>query len=252
MKVNIGFIKSESQFLLKELGADSQVESRTLDTIEIKECPLNLLFFPEQTPPEGLTKTLSEEEKFYPILSAASFGLEAETFDSLDAQELADLFAKVNSRWILNNNIKTIEQIYSVISYLRDLWQSDRSAFFEELWFILKTNLASTELTAVFHDVKDIGGDKGEKPVLAYSYVTGEKTPQIFEGKEKEESLMKEYASEFGEHFEITEFDSNKGQLVATVKIGLSPILIMAKLSTFNQLQRSILIALFSGIAQDQ
>lgn len=252
MKLNVGFIKSEGQFLLKETDFDnSKAQSRVLDTIEIKETPLNLLFYPGESPPEGLQKTLADEDKFYPILSADSLGLDQETFDSLGTNELADLFAKVNSRWILNNNIKTIEQLYSIITYLKDLWQSDRSAFFEELWFVLKTNLASSELTIVFHDVKESNSEKAEKPSLTHSFVSGKKSPHIFEGNEREEKLMKEYENEFGEHFDITEFDSSKGRLVATVKIGLSPILIMARVSTFNQLQRSILIAVFSGL-QDQ
>ena len=252
MKLNVGYIKSESQFLLKEADLEKkEANSKSLDTVEIKETPLNLLLFEGPSAPEGLQKTLSEEERFYPVLSADTVGLNQEAFSALGPGELVDLFAKVNARWILNNNIKTIEQIYSIIVYLRDLWTSDRSAFFEELWFVLKTNLASSELTAIFHDIREPGGDKNEKPSLVYSYVTGAKTPQIFEGSEKEEKIMEEYKNEFSENFEITEFDSARGRLVAAVKIGLSPILIMAKVSTFNQLQRSILIAVFSGLKEE-
>lgn len=249
MKLNIGFIKGENQFLLKETDLENgQTELKTLDTIEIKETPLNLLFYPGESAPEGLEKTIAGEEKFYPVLSADSLGLDLDIFPSLEAKELADVFAKVNARWILNNNIQTIEQIYGMIVHLRELWRSDRSAFFEELWFVLKTNLAAAELTAVFHDVKEPAEDNNEKPSLINSYVRGTKTPQIFEGGEKEAKLMQDYENEFGESFEITEFDSSKGRLVATVKIGLSPILIMAKINTFNQLQRSLMTAIFSGL----
>lgn len=249
MKLNIGFIKSEGQFLLKELDTDnSSVESKILDTVDIKESPMNLMFFGGENAPEGLQKTILDENKFYPILSADTLGLSTDSFESLSFEELSDLYAKVNARWILNNNVKTIEQVYSVITYLRDMWSSDRNAFFEELWFLIKTNLATSDLTIVFHDVKETDPEKGEKPSLIYSFAHGKKAPQIFEGGEREAAIMKEYDKDFSENFEITEFDSSKGNLVATVKIGLSPILIMAKLKTFNQLQRSILIALFSGL----
>lgn len=253
MKLNIGFIKSESQFLLKELNLhDKSVDSKILDTIEIKETPLNLLMFAGENFPEGLEKTLVGEQKFYPILSGDSLGLETEVFDSLSFDELADLFGKVNARWIMSQNINTIENLYDIVSHLRELWTADRNAFFEELWFVLKTNLATAELTAVFHDVKEPDPEKGEKPSLFYSYVYGKKSPQIFEGKEREEKLMQEYNSEFTDKFEITEFDSNKGHLVATVKLGLSPILILAKLNSFNQLQRSVLNGIFSGLKDKQ
>lgn len=251
MKLNIGFIKSENQFLLKTIDRQSKdFESKVLDTIEIKETPLNLLFFSGENPPEGLQKTISEESKFYPILSADSLGLEREVFDTLSFEDLGELYAKVNARWILNNNISTIEEMYGTTNHLRDLWANDRNAFFEELWFVLKQNLATAELTAIFHDVKESSGEKADKPSLIHSFVTGEKRPQIFEGGAKEETLMKEYENEFSEQFQITEFDSSKGLLVATIKIGLSPILIMAKLSTFNQLQGSILKGIFSGLQE--
>ncbi|MBC76309.1 MAG: hypothetical protein CME64_09865 [Halobacteriovoraceae bacterium] len=253
MQINIGLVKSESQFLLKELKVDSStVESRVLDTVEIKDTNLNLLFFLGQNPPEGLQKTFEDEEKFYPVVGADSLGLDVESFESLNYEELCDLYAKVNARWILNNNIKTVEHIYPTITYLKDLWRTDRNAFFEELWFLIKTNLGTTQLTAIFHDVKEPRSEKNDKPSLSHSYVTGFKSPQIFEGEEKEEKVMKEYENEFGEFFNITEFDSANGKLVATVQIGLSPILLMARLKTFNQLQKSILIAIFSGLQAEQ
>ena len=61
MQINIGLVKSESQFLLKELKVDSStIESRVLDTVEIKETNLNLLLYIGQNPPEGLQKTFEE------------------------------------------------------------------------------------------------------------------------------------------------------------------------------------------------
>ena len=63
---------------------------------------------------------------------------------------------------------------------------------------------------------------------------------------------MKDYDKDFNDVFSVTEFDSDQGHLVATARIELSPLLIMAKLNTFNQLQQSILIALFTGLQSNQ
>ena len=65
-----------------------------------------------------------------------------------------------------------------------------------------------------------------------------------------QKALMAEYESEFSEIFNITEYNAEKGHLVACIKIDLSPILLMGKLPAFNQLQQSILIALFTGLQE--
>ena len=59
---------------------------------------------------------------------------------------------------------------------------------------------------------------------------------------------MQDYDKDFIDQFNVTEFDSSQGNLVATTRIDLSPILIMAKVNTFNQLQQSVLISIFSGL----
>ena len=107
MQSNIGLVEPEIQFLLKELNLDSSsVESRVMDTVEIKEMNLNLLFFLGQNPPEGLQKTFADEEKFYPVVSADSLGLDQESFESLSFEELVDIYTKISARWLLNNTHK--------------------------------------------------------------------------------------------------------------------------------------------------
>src|SRR5690554_8212672 len=112
--------------MLKQMDyAEAEVKTLTLDTIEIKETPLNLLIHAGETPPEGLQSILADEEKFYPIVASSSLGLDAESFESLSSEELKGLLSRVGSRWVLANNIQTIEQIYGLVVYLRDLWTSD-------------------------------------------------------------------------------------------------------------------------------
>lgn len=255
MEIKVGYLKSKNQIALKTIDrVNKSVESILFDALDLKEHNLSALLLDDNGDVSELQTLLEEEEKFYPIISAKSLGLDWEVFEKLEADDLLDIYSKVNARWILNNNIKTIEQVYGLIKYLRNLWIQDRNAFFEELWFILKTNLATNELTLIFNDVKepsDSQKQKGEKPKLVHSFVSGTKTPQIFDGTEKESKIMSDYEKDFHDIFTITEFDSNQGQLIATSKIDLSPILIMAKLNTFNQLQQSILIALFSGLQSE-
>jgi hypothetical protein len=250
MLLNIGIITSENQLTIKTVSTDS-VDSKLVDLVGLKEESLQMLLIDETVNLESFQKSLNDENKFYPILNLESVNLDKDSIELLSGPDLIKLFSKVSTRWILNNNIKTIEQIYPTVSYLKNMWVQDRNSFFDEIWFLLKTNLATNELNIIFHDLKEPTQkqqEKGDKPTLCYSYVQGTKIPNLFQGKEKEAMLMKEYEKEFSEVFNVTEYNADKGQLVICSKIELSPILIMAKLDSFNQLQRSILIALFTGL----
>lgn len=255
MKVKIGFLKSSNQVAAKIINkSDMSMDSIVFDIVELKDHELNLLLLDKNDDVSELQNILDDESKYYPVVAGNSLGVEKDVFEYLNIEELLDIYSRVNARWILNNNIKTIEQIYSLISYLKDLWINDRNSFFEELWFILKTNLATHELSLIFNDLKEIPEQqkqKGEKPKLCHSFVSGLRSPQIFDGTEKENQIMSDYENDFNDVFNITEFDSNTGNLIATSKIDLSPILLMARINTFNQLQQSILIALFSGLQPD-
>lgn len=252
MTIKVGFLKSESQTLVKSFDRGSkEVNSYTINSEEIKKEPLNLLFFQGEETAQELGQFIKDEHKFYPILDSSSVGLNIDSFDSLGVEGLNNVFEKINHRWLLSKNIQTVESMFTTITYLKDLWINDRNAFFEELWFAIRTNLGTTQLRIIFNDLKmptAAAKEKGEKPVLCQSFVQGEKVPQIFEGTDAEEKLMKEYKNEFNEGFNITEYNSDSGQLVFCANIEKSPILVMAELSSLNQLQRSILAGFFNGL----
>lgn len=248
-------VVSENQINLKEIDfTNKTLEDKMIDIVSLSDLAIDLLLYPQDLEDPGLIHLMEKEQKFYPIYTFESLNLSKESAKNFAANELKAIYTKAATRWVLTHNIQTIEQIFPTISYLKDLWIKDRNTFFEELWFLLKTNLATQELSLIFHDLKEPSQkqtDKGEKPKLCHSYVQGKKLPHLFPGKEKEEVLMKEYENEFGQFFNITEYVPEKGQLIACAQIGLSPILIMAKLNQFNQLQQSILIGIFTGL-QDQ
>ena len=251
MDLNIGFIKSESQFSIFKVDTKTQeIESNVLDTIEISKSNLNLLFYSNEEDIQGLQKIIEEENKFYPVLNSSSLGVSLDDFSSFNSKDVIDVFAKVSNRWILNNNIQTIESVYGLITYLKDLWKNDRNNFFEELWYIVKTNLGTTDLSIIFHDLIEENPEKNEKAQLKYSTCKGKKSPEIFDATESESAVMENYKNDFSEDFQITEYNSEKGELVASLRIGLSPILFMAKTPQFNQLQQSILIAICSGLKE--
>lgn len=252
MSITVGFVKSDTQINVANIDLKGQtVSQKLIDAIELKDTNFQLLITNDAESMDELEESFNSEKKFYPIISNTQFGLNNEKFSKLGFEELVELYTKVNARWILSNNIKTIEQIYSIISYLKDLWLNDRNAFFEELWFIMKTNLATSELTMIFHDVEGTDEDEKNKPQLVNAVIGGNKIPNITSADDSQNQLMKEYSGHFNEIFQVTEFSAQKGELVATAHVNLSPILIMGKTSSLNQLQNSILIAIFSGLQTD-
>ncbi len=252
MLLTLAIVNSDHQINLNQLDLSNMgISNKRIDSVGLVDENINTLLYDQEDELPSVLPLLEKEEKFYPIAPIQSLQMDKASLEKLDGQQMLDIYNKVSTRWILNNNMKMVEQLYPTITYLKDLWVKNRNSFFEELWFILKTNLATTHLNIVFHDLKEPTEkqvEKGEKPKLCYSYVEGNKLPTLFDGKDKEAMLMKEYENEFEDFFNITEYNKERGQLVACAKIGLSPILIMAELPSFNQLQQSILISLFTGL----
>jgi hypothetical protein len=252
MIIRVGFVMSEAQTSIKSLNTQTkEVTSITIDSPLIRGEALNLLLFQNADAVSNLASLFQDEEKFYPIIDGTSLEIDQATFDAMIYDQVIATYIRINTRWILSRNIETIESIYPTINYLKDLWVNDRNAFFEELWFIVKTNLGTSNLNIIFNDLKEPTEkqkEKGDKNKLCHSFVKGEKLPQIFDGTEVESKLMQDYDREFGEAFNITEYNAEEGNLVFCTNIEKSPILVMANLNTFNQLQRSVLIAIFSGL----
>jgi hypothetical protein len=252
MIIKVALVISTNQIELKEINLDNdEIISKRLDLIGMEDQQINLVLFDESDELDSALGLLKKENKFYPVTSLQALNLSKDSFTQLNATEINTTFQTATQRWILNNNINTIENLYPTINRLKDLWIKDRNSFFEDFWFLIKTNLASTELNIIFHDLKEPTEkqvEKGDKPKLCYSYVQGTRIANLFEGKDKESMLMQEYASEFNDIFNITEYNTERGQLIICAKYELSPILVLAKAPSFNQLQKSLLKSLFLGL----
>lgn len=248
MDLIIGHIKSDAKIAIKSFQLNQEsLDYKLVDSDELKDHSFNLLITPTEQELGNIEEALNDERKFYPIVESQDLGIDFDSFESADASTLQSIYKKVSTRWILQNNIQTVEQSYSLIKYLRDLWTSDRNNLFEELWFLLKMNLATTKLAIVFHDVQV----EAQKPELYFATVEGHKIPNIRKSTGAEEELIQNYESDYAPGMNITEYDNERGRLVITAKIGSSPILIMAELASLNQLQKAILTSIFTGLAED-
>jgi hypothetical protein len=142
---------------------------------------------------------------------------------------------------------------WKITNHFRDLWKKDRISFFEELWYWMKRNLGAVDLSIIFNDVisteeKDENNEKRERPKLTQAILSGTKKANFTTGSGKEKELMQTYLEKFHEVFEVTEFNPQKGQFVATAQIDRSPMILMARTAQLNQLQRTLLASLFNGL----
>jgi hypothetical protein len=254
MIISVGFIRSASQLLVKELDwVQNSVQTRLVDVTDMPDINLQALFISDNEHFSSLAGLLEKEKAFYPILDANDESLSYSEFEQLPAQAFKDLYLKVLNRWTMHQNFNSLENIWNLTNHFRDLWKKDRITYFEELWYWLKRNLGAVDLTIIFNDVikseeKDENNEKRERPKLVQSLLTGSKKGNFHQGGQKERELMQNYLDKFHDIFEITEFNGVKGQFVATAQVERSPMMFMARSAQLNQLQRSLLLALFNGL----
>ena len=246
MDFTIGFIKSENHILVQNFKGDS-ASSKTVEISEIKHMELNALLYDQHILNEQTQSILIEQIKFYPIFEAKEFNLTKENFFNESKSNLLKTIEILYERWSIQNNIKTIRELFDVLEHLKDLWPNDRSTFFEELWFIIKSNISTIDLKIIFNNLEQ-DETENSKPKLIHSTVDGINLPELKNASESDSLLMKNFSNDFNSFFEIKEFNVEKGELVATATIDQGPILVMAHVTGIGQLQKSILVSLFNGI----
>jgi hypothetical protein len=254
MIISVGFVRSASQVLIRELDwVQNTLSSKIVDVTDLPDQNLQALFIEDNEHFNSLVSLLEKEKAYYPILDARDEGMGLAVFETLPAQQFKDLYLKVSNRWTLHQNFNSVEHLFKITSHFRELWKKDRLSFFEELWYWMKRNLGATDLSILFNDViqteeKDENNEKKERPKLTQSLLTGTKKGNFHQGGAKEKELMQNYLDKFHEVFEVTEFNPSKGQFVATAQIERSPLIFMARTAQLNQLQRTLLAGLFNGL----
>lgn len=235
------------QAVIRNFKLNETPSSKVVDLEEAKQHTINGYIFAEDLKSEDFLAGLESEIKFYPIRSHTEFGLSLESFEKLNYEDAKKVFDKMRENWILQNNISLIEEIFKVRNHLLGLWPNDRSGFFEELWFILKSNLGAVNLKLIYNDMIK-SKNEHEKNKLVKVKVQGDRYPGLVTCDEMDEHVLKSYEKDFGSIFDITDYNKEKGQLVICANIKKSPVLIMANIYQLTRLQKSLLSSLFEGL----
>ncbi len=247
MDFNLLFTKNYQQGILRSFKKLENPSSKIIDLGEAKTMPLQGLIFLDDLKNDDFLSSIESELKFYPIRSSSEFSLSVDGFEKLTYDEAKAIFDKMRENWILQNNISMIEEMFKVRNHLLSLWPNDRAGFFEELWFILKTNLGATNIKLIYNDLIK-AKNENEKNKLIKVKIIGERFPEMTSVDEMDEMVLKSYEKEFGNIFEITDYNKEKGQLVICASIKKSPILIMTNIYQLTRLQKAIISSLFDGL----
>lgn len=244
---NLIYCKGQGQGILKSFGDKEELKSKIIELEEKNSIELQGMFYSEDFSSPEFQAFCQNEAKFYPIRYGGDFGLTIDNFESLDYKSALDIYTKMHSSWTLQNNISLIEELFKVRQHLQSLWPNDRTGFFEELWFLLKSNLGASHLDIFYNDIIK-SKNENEKNKLIKVKMTGSRFPEPKTPNEGEELILTHYAKEFGNIFEVTDYNKQKGQLVICASIKKSPILILAQTPQITRLQKAVISSLFEGL----
>lgn len=247
MDFTLLYTKSTHQAVVRSFKLNETPSSKIIDLDEAKQLSISGCIYAEDLKSDDFLAGLEQEIKFYPIRSHLEFSLTLESFEKLSYDDGKKVFDKMRENWILQNNISLIEEVFKVRNHLLSLWPNDRSGFFEELWFILKSNLGASNLKLIYNDMIK-SKQEHEKNKLVKVKVQGDRYPELATCDEMDEHVLKSYEKDFGNIFDITDFNKEKGQLVICANIKKSPILIMANIYQLTRLQKALLSSLFEGL----
>ncbi len=249
MEFTLLFTKNMQQAIVRTFKSDENTVTKIIDLAEARALHINGFIYSEDLKNDDFLGGLESELKFYPIRSQTEFDLNVESFEKLSYDDAKKVFDKMRENWILQNNISLIEEVFKVRTHLLGLYPNDRSGFFEELWFLLKSNLGATNLKLIYNDMIKAKGEHDKNKLIKVK-VHGTRYPELANCDEMDEHVLKNYEKDFGNLFDITDYNKTKGQLVICANIKKSPVLIMANVYQLTRLQKALLSSLFDGLNQ--
>lgn len=249
MDFSLAYLKNSEQFVLKSFSPDSKSQSKIINFDDLKLEKVDGLIFDKELKSEDCESIFESEHKFYPVRSCGDLNIDANQFENLDHDNARIIFDKIRENWILQNNLNLMEEIFKTQKHLLNLFPNDRSGFFEELWFILKVNLGAKNLKLFYNDLIKAKSEH-EKNKLVKIKIVGSRYPEPTSIDDADELVLKHYEKDFGQIFDVTDYNKEKGQLVICATIKKTPVLIMANIFQFTRIQKALLTSLFEGLNQ--
>lgn len=246
MNISLAFVKNERQVLFHSFEKEG-VKAQIFDLEDLSDhCPQTILISEELSQSSEVQEKLSSNTKYSPIKVIKDKTFDSDRFDNITLDEATKIIKETLETWSLKQNLNLIENMFEYIEQLESLFPNDRTAFFEELWHLMRINLAASNLTIVYNHMKkpDKSSDKNK---LIRVVIEGQNKPNPTENQELGEALFKNYEGKFNQNFELYSKDE-KGALVFLGKVKESPLIILAESLSCGPLQLASLSCLFKGL----
>lgn len=251
MDLSIAYVKNQSQVLYQSFAAEELQKPQIFELEDLEGKDIHNILLPksliEGEDCEELKEKLAKTNQYAPIKTISAEQISAEDFDRLGKDDALNITKQTYATWTLRNNLKLVENMFANIKHLKNLWPNDRTAFFEELWHLLRKNLGATTLTIAYNHMRK-AEKEGEKNQLVRVVVEGQSRPNPSENKELGEALFKNYEGKFANNFETYSYDKESGQVVFLAQVNDSPIIIMGEIFELTPLQKATLNCLFEGL----
>lgn len=249
MNFSLGLVKSKSQISVLNFNRKEQaVSCKTIDIVDFEQENFQILFYDPSLENDEVLNYLKKQQQYYPIINAGMIDLTVDRFQNLDFTEGFSLTKNFLSKWLLKTNLSTLSEIFELTSHLKTLWKGDRYAFFHELSYLLRNNLAAPEMKIIFHDVIE-KKDEHDKDKLIFSALSGGIRPEIKALSNPEQAIYQKYEKQCQDAFSVAECFPEKGDLLLLSMIDKSPIVMMVKFFEFNPLQQTLLATIMKELS---
>ncbi len=269
MQLTVACLTTPQQCVLRQFGQDGQWKTMDWNDLEAEK-PAAIFFKPDAVG-EHARQQVELWNKRIPVLAYPENWPDLTDISSQQAQEL---LKRPLEQWALSHNLILLENLFATIDHMLVLWPNQRGDFFEQLWHILRTNLAAQELTLIYNDLapkkeenkkraskkaleeeqpvaqeeQTIEQQEHARPKLMKVAVTGYNAPVSSPASQAHEALLQHCEAEFGPVFHLSEYSHSKHEMLATMMIKGSPVLLIAKVPQLQRLQLSLIKALIEGI----
>lgn len=227
----------------------SQKKVITTDLAECSDQEIAMLLIDQNIENDSILGELEKLKNLYPIIFAQDTQIDVNNFENIQFEQIVKEYKNFSNRWGTQNTIGVLEEIFALKSHLSSLYLKERNTFFEELWHLLKKTIPAYDLSILFHDISEVDEDKkNDRPQLIETVLEGTIKPQFRVANDSEKAIMSNYKDRISECFEVETWQEEKGQMVLTMHVNQSPIIVMAKTVNNNFIFKSVFKALFNGL----
>jgi hypothetical protein len=239
MSFSLGYITAEKALIKKVFEDSGSIETEELPfSQETADCDVLVLA-------EG-NEPLKESLKV-PYSMDKNIGLCLQDFELIDSFLAAKIKEQIEHHWSLGNSLNSIRHLFELRDHLLASLKKGREEFFKNFIELLKLNLAATEIRIIFKDLKK---DEKKEHLEVKSLYSREKSDlKLKVEDELDKILLQEYDEKIPAQYFVQTLKEGKRELVASFRMGGTPILMMLKLrAEFTSLHEALFSGLIKGL----